>query len=179
MGADLVDPRDRFFIPLEKEKLTLPLDGCCLNASLQMLAEAFCQNLEAVVTTVSVPFFMATASVQKRRFMQIHMAERIRALKHVAPNQPLTPELERSARQKAEFRMDGESLRIPELVVDELSDFIGNAEFSEACQEILRQGLVLAWGAFEVLARDLEPVSVGAYRPQERPREHRGMVSPG
>jgi len=122
-------------------------------------AKSFQYNLEAAVATISIPLTLAMASARGWRFRQLHIAELVRSDFEPGgdPDDPLYKEALLSAQQKMQQELGSEE------GVDHLADstceFLMSVHKEEsvvdAAAELLRQGTVLVWGAFEVLARDL------------------------
>ncbi|WP_140854746.1 hypothetical protein [Myxococcus xanthus] len=155
MDSARTDPRSEFFIPLDQESLKLEYDKDSTPEEFHSIATAFDEHLWAVVNTASVPFYMAGTSAHSKIFMRFHTAERILALKLTTPGAKLSPELEKLAHEKAMARMTDEKTDFPTLLLDELRSVMDVTNLVESNRELLRQGLVLGWGALEVFTRDL------------------------
>ncbi len=121
------------------------------------IAEAFRANLRAAQLTASVPFELVNAGVQKRRFMQISIAERIR--------QKFIPEEATDEHQK--FREFAESdeggTQIADEIFGEINALLSDQEMGPAVAELMRQCPVLVWSAFEVLANDLFSIVINLH----------------
>jgi hypothetical protein len=126
------------------------LEGC---------VQALKRNLSAVVNTTTIPFQLMSASVQERRFQQLHMAARIRMLRKVTAGEDLPDALQREAYEVAREEMDKElkdnADHFARATVEELHSALAKPPFASAAAEILRQGEVLTWGALEVLSHDV------------------------
>src|SRR5262249_20728497 len=110
-----------------------------------------------------MPFALASASVEQSHFQRIHIAERIRARSldeaAVQPGEDLEAERERVAHSKARGRMrefvesdEGRNALIRDTCGFLLATLKRGLE--QAAQELIQQGLVLVWSAFEVFCRD-------------------------
>lgn len=131
-----------------------------LAPPLSEAATVFRDNLSSAIAVGSIPFAMARAAVVSRRFQAIHSAERIRALADVKAGEDLTPELQRRAYERASKRMDQECAspngrnRSVKETMSELGGALTDSDFDTAASELLRQTLVMVWGAFEVFITD-------------------------
>jgi len=135
-----------------------------LSAPFNEIGIALRANIDGLISTVSVPYTLANRSATDRHWQRIHSAERIRSLMLDAGSNETQVELEsrrqREARSVAESEME-RFVRSPEgrdaLIRDTLG-FLENLRSDEAvlraANELILQGVVLCWGAFEVLARD-------------------------
>jgi len=150
-----------FFIPIDETALFAKLDQA-ISGSLPVfapLAKAFRHNLSAVISTVSVPFHLIAAHVQDLRFQQIHTAEAIRA--RIGMSDVSTEVLYREALPIARERFSQESgspetiRRWSDQILRELEQSLGREDLARAASELLRQGSIGIWAAFEVLASDV------------------------
>ena len=99
--------------------------------------------------------------ILRQRFQQVHTAERIGARKYVTDEDVgIPPEGEAEALEIANRKFE-EERRDPELIsrfaantVEFLKSGLSSAEFERAAGDLLRQILVMIWGAFEILATD-------------------------
>jgi len=73
--------RQHFFVPFDPDDAfaTLRLAADQVPAEYAQIAAAFRQNLNAVLTTASMPFALASTGVHARHFERVGIAERIRA----------------------------------------------------------------------------------------------------
>jgi hypothetical protein len=121
------------------------------------VAAAFSRNIQAVISTATVPFRLAVAGVQRLRWQQLLTAERIRA-RNLLDQGATEADAEQAALRKANGRMAAElrtdSGRIGERVLDSLHEALGGYQFADGAAELLRQCTVLIWSGFEVLASD-------------------------
>lgn len=122
---------------------------------------AFKSNLLAAISVASIPFTLIHQATFDLRFQQIHMAERIRTLKQVKPNEKPSRELDEqaldTARKKVSEELAGEKTRenLARKVVVKLGLMAKNSATSSAADDLLRQLLVMCWGAFEAVTRDV------------------------
>jgi hypothetical protein len=155
-----------FFAPPQAEKIMADFDPATLSlrTEFQKIANAFRHNLISTISTVAMPFALADASAHQRIFQSLHACERIRAtLIEEYPNQceDLEEYRERIAYEKASCRMRTEFCESPvgaRVIIRHQSQFLLeglNHGLESAAQELLQQGLVLLWSAFEVLCRDM------------------------
>jgi hypothetical protein len=146
------------FSPAPEKQFALPI----VQGEYDQIAKTFDHNLHALLATVSIPATFAIASAYQSHWQRIHTAERIRSL---SPTDELEGKNEDERRQialeRARTRMnsfagskEGQQ-RIAEDACHQLVNALEETEVKLASQELLRQGLVLLWGAFEVLSRDL------------------------
>ena len=123
-------------------------------------AKTLRRNLDAAISVASIPFVMAHAGVVDRRFQAILSAERIRQLQFVEPEAGLSEKHESAAHKIASERLHTEleaedgRRRQSDQILNDLGNHLDNAEFKAAAAELLRQTLVMVWGAFEVFASD-------------------------
>ena len=122
------------------------------------VAATFRRNLQAVISTAAVPFWLSSAGVQHLRWQQLATAERIRAQTLVEAG-TREDEADRIALGIARERLAGELLTEPKIfgdrVLDSLRAALNEGIFAEGASELLRQCTVLAWSALEVLAQEV------------------------
>lgn len=133
--------------------------------ALRTIAAAFEQNIASVAQTAGIPFALATAAVHGSHWQRVYSAARIRSLKlDASPSEDKDAlEARRSAQasQQASIQMKAflESRDGPEIIAKQTCEFMLDAlhsgELEVAAEELIRQGLVLTWGALETLSRDL------------------------
>lgn len=154
--------RLRFFFPPTWKRLAGPLAVEIDSAppSVHAAAQAFRRNIVGAVATVSMPFKMAFASIEQRRLQALHAAERVQARKRrpqegtaVASSEDTVLQTARE-RMKAEWQDEDFRSKVAEQVFVEMVRGLDNEALAGACAELLRQGVVLTWGALEVFARD-------------------------
>jgi hypothetical protein len=130
----------------------------------QAIAKTFKYNLASALSAVSIPFCLASTSIHASHFQRLHSAESIRALsinaEEIAPREALEEIRKRKARQKEQFRMteftaseDGKQAIIFG-ICEFLTTSIIEREMEIAARELISQGVILVWSAFEVLFRD-------------------------
>ena len=126
-----------------------------LQTSRQQIALALLDSLGGVVRTLGIPFQYTYSQVHALHWQRHLMAERIRAL-------AIDDESERegSARTAAKLKFDDfVAAETGKVIADEvlgrLAALANEPEALSAARELARQGIVLAWSAFEVFARDL------------------------
>lgn len=160
------------------EKLVSTIEG--LPTHLKSIGEAFLQNLEGTTSTLAIPSSIAIAALNMQRFHQLHMAEIFSAKADMTELGEDTegadlPEPHKSralSRAMEAMKQEGESSEKSKSFSMSLVNFLhgtaqnGFANVEKAGRELLRQGLVLMWGAFEVLCRDLFIVHLN-----KKPRE--------
>lgn len=155
-----------FLVPPEEKKLFANFDESIhvLRPTVQKIAEAFRANILGLLTTVSFPYRLAHSATVDRHYQRIVSAERIRSLmleqKPGESDTDLDARREAVARKHAKEKMEefvSSSEGANTIIHDSLS-FLerskGDAELSASANELILQGVVLCWGAFEVLVRD-------------------------
>jgi len=157
------DLRKHSFVPPSPEGCFADLDAAAasLRPEYRPVVEAFRHSLMSTVSTVSMPFSLASASVEQSHFQRLHTAERIRA------DDLSTEDQEEAARAKANSRMldfvqsqDGRQALIRDTCLFLLSSL--GLGLERAAQELLEQGLALLWSALEVLCRDTFETTLNA-----------------
>lgn len=139
----------------------------------EAVAKAFRHNLGSAVSTVAMPFRLLRVGVLERHFDRIHAAERIRSLARYLNESDLQPgedldtvrkrEAEREALAQIEALVkseDGQQMLIRDTCLSLLTSLHHGLEHAAA--ELLQQGLVLLWSAFEVLFRDAFEILLNA-----------------
>jgi hypothetical protein len=121
------------------------------------IAYAFINNLLAVLAVAGIPYLMASTGVVRRRYWMVYAAERIRSLKLAKTEEErdrwtLESTQKRVAAEEAEDAARDAQSRS---VLQDLSDLLKSRDFAFAADELVRQSVVLTWGALEVLATDL------------------------
>lgn len=117
-------------------------------------------NLSSSVLVGSIPFTMASAWAHDRRFHSLHLAEQIRALKFVGPGEsPSNEQLDQAlqtAQQNfaAEMTTEDGVAYMKAAVLNRLLTSLRDQQFLDAACELLRQVLVMVWGAIEAFVGD-------------------------
>ncbi len=138
-------------------KLRQTVAGC--PPLLRLVGEAFMSGVAGAVSTLCVPVTLAMASAQEWRFRQLHIAELIRS--GASPDADESDGTRQAALAAACERMaeEAKSDKGINQMADSACLFLLQAEkeaaFREAAAELLRQGTVLLWAAFEEFSRDL------------------------
>ncbi len=128
------------------------------------IAEAFRSNIIGLLSTVSFPYALAHAASIDRHYQRIYSAERIRSLSLDEEDGESDPDLElqriKNAQELSHKKLH-EFIGSPkgkEIVIEDSLSFLerslNESSLSESANELVLQGVVLCWGAFEVLARD-------------------------
>src|SRR5206468_2771790 len=155
-----------FAIPPSVEKEFPPLTEAIARTSKPFteIGTALRANIAGLLSTVSVPYTLAYRSATDRHWQRIYSTARIRSLKLTAGPNEMQEELELRREREAMTRAKSEMTNYvasPEgrdaLIWDTLG-FLENLRSDEtvigAANELILQGIVLCWGAFEVFARD-------------------------
>ncbi len=166
-GSAVEKMRTYFFVPPDVGSFMAEVNQLASGAELPMaeIARAFAHNVSAVISTVSIPFTLASTSVHRQHYWRFGTAERIRARMIEQEENETEEALERRrdahAGKRADERMqeflatsDGTNTVTEDICHFLLSGFKEQGG-ADAASELLHQGVVLLWGAFEVLARDI------------------------
>lgn len=122
----------------------------CINP----VVDSFKRNLMAAVNIGTIPFFSVHAAAMSSRYQTILTSERIRSLGTDYGEQSYVSAAK--SRMTEELSNPDTHRRIGLEALDRLSSLLMSSdEFALAADELLRQVLVMSWGAFEVLASDL------------------------
>lgn len=125
---------------------------------------AFVSNLSGMLSTICMPVTIASASAQQWRYRQILMAERIRYKGRLSGAGRTEKETNELAQKR--FKDELSSKDGVDRITDATSEFLlhlhNDSLVKEAAAELLLQGIVLAWGAVEILARDVLEATVNA-----------------
>lgn len=121
---------------------------------------AFRTNLSSAFRVGSIPFQLTQNAVLNQRYNQLLIAARIRGRASVIEGS-LPPNEEDEAISKAAHTSMAGELADPEMIdhhakatLTTLRGHLQNPEFRATAQELLRQVLVITWGAFENLVSD-------------------------
>jgi hypothetical protein len=158
--------RMAFVIPPDQEQSFKPLTEviALVGEPFKEIGRALQANLDGLLSAVSIPYTLAYRSTVNAHWQRIHTAARIRSLKlHGAPDETpdaLEARRDREALARAKPKMDDfvASTVGRDIVICDTLLFLERLHTDEslagAANELILQGLVLCWGAFEVLARD-------------------------
>ena len=155
-----------FAIPPDEKQLFSPLAEAIARVSkpFDEIGTALRANIAGLISTVSVPYTLANKSATDLHWQRIHIAERIRSRGLDAGPNETQDELElrrhQEAQARAESKMDsfvcsseGNEALIRDTLVF-LESLRTDGAVIAAANDLILQGVVLCWGAFEVFARD-------------------------
>ncbi len=166
LNQTIREMRDHFFVPPAPNETFSRLDELIeeLDTKYQALGQTFRHNLASALSSVAMPFALASASVRESHFQRIHTAERIRAgsieLDAIQPGERLEEVREREAYRIAGSRMTEfeESEEGKNAIIRDICSFLITSlearELKLAARELVQQGIILIWSAFEILFRD-------------------------
>jgi hypothetical protein len=155
-----------FAIPPDENQLFLPLTEVNLRVGkpFSEIGTALRVNLAGLLSTISMPYTMAHKSSLDRHWQRIHSAERIRSLMlNAEPHETqeaLQQRRDRQALTRARSMMDEfvHSLEGRSAIIGDTLHFLDRLRSDEslggAARELILQGAVLCWGAFEVFSPD-------------------------
>ena len=167
LDRSLREMRAYFLVPPGTEETFARLDTLIktLLPEYRRLAEAFKHSLSSTLSTVAMPFSLATSSVHQSHLQRLHIAESIRArsieLDSIKPGEDLEQVREREAHRIASQRMREliESEEGQNVIIRDVCGFLlaglEEGELTSATKELIQQGTILLWSAFEVLFRDV------------------------
>lgn len=150
----------KFLVPRNNDFLLPDTMNAIAKApvSVKPSAEAFISGFRGAMATVCMPVTLALASAQEWRFRQIHIAEMIR---HQAdPQAGASDPANAAALKQAQETMlkEVQSKEAINAIADSACHFLLEVHKKEdverGASELLRQGTVLLWSAFEAFARD-------------------------
>jgi hypothetical protein len=170
-GGLLRDLRHRlaaqFVVPARVNRLLTEFETWIaeLPTPYREITTAFTANIRGLLWTVTIPYSLARASALDRHYQRISTAEHIGSLMLDATENETEADLrarrEREAHDKTRLGVEAflASKEGKEALTRDTCHFLLRAVASEpfalAAQELLLQGVVLCWGAFEVLGRDV------------------------
>jgi hypothetical protein len=157
--------RAHFFVAPAFEELAKGLDALVLAAppTYADLGQTFRKSLASTLSTVGLPFALATTSVLQSRYQRLHIAERIRALPvgdddDEGGEQQAAREANAAERAEERLREFQSSKDGMDQLIDDTCWFLLNSlretAVEAASNELIQQGVVLLWSAFEVFFRD-------------------------
>ncbi|MEX0405528.1 hypothetical protein ABGN05_07650 [Aquibium sp. LZ166] len=145
------EPEDFYAVPEFAGSAESPLNESLL---------AFKSNLHSAIQIANIPYELAHGAVLRQRFHSLLTAERILNVKHME-NGERDEEGEARAREIARKRMS-EELRREEIIalhaeetLNRLDEHLSIGGFALSAEELLRQVLIVAWGAFESFVSDI------------------------
>ena len=156
MSSPTAQVREVFLVPQDihasAEKLRAQVHGAPVE--LQTTAEAFAENLQGVIRTLSIPFQYTYSQVHSLHWQRAFLAERIRA--GGTADDAERAEVDRqNASMKFQEYLRGEGGKVlADEVVQRLLHLKSERESLAGARELTRQGVVLTWSAIEVIARD-------------------------
>lgn len=157
-GSDSRKTIDRF-VWMAKEDYFSPIHQASFDEPFSSIRDVFVDNLNSSITVGSVPFTLANASINQQRFHQLYTAERIRSLKPDPPHSDGADDEQAFVRALDLMKLEQANPQNAKDHVNRILKFLESGirqeSFSKAADELLRQVLVMIWGAFEVLATDL------------------------
>lgn len=116
---------------------------------------SFLDSLKGMMRILSMPFDFAYTEVHGLHWQRILMAERIRALGHENEAEREDVAIAKAEAKLKEFLAEDGGAVLREQLVERLHRLASSAESLATARELTRQGIVLMWSAFEVLARDI------------------------
>lgn len=150
-----INPKDFIFIPLDYGEFLKPINNIIddIEKDYQLIGNVFIHSLNGLFLTISLPFNLTQSSVLKRRLQQFHLAELIRGTKTPKRDEKESLEIANKKFEK-ELGNKDEIKSMTEATLQELRQLINNENMKPALDEILRQGTVLTWSAFEVFFKN-------------------------
>lgn len=129
------------------------------SSELQSVFSAFEQNLGSALTVGSIPFQLMNASILEIRFNQLMAAERIRSRKSEFDGMSdderhLTADTIANERMRTELADPDTINRHAKSTLAGLGNHLRDPRFMFSSEELLRQVLVMSWGAFETFVND-------------------------
>lgn len=153
-----------FYAPPPGQEMFVSFEplAAVLTPQYSLIAAAFRHSVEAALSTVSIPFFLAFDRAQSIRFQKIHILARMRTIRKEPSTASFTREHDRLAHEEAQLEMNEfmKSAEGTNAMVNDTTHFLLGAlerddqNLAVAARELLQQGLILVWSAFEVLFRD-------------------------
>jgi hypothetical protein len=143
----------------------------CAESRINAPLLAFEANLSSALQVANIPFQLTQVAVVEQRITQLTIAEKIRCRTKVEAGEIAEEDTDKVAGEIARDRLSGE-LKDDEMITRFanhtlliLDRHLQNDEFAESAQELLRQVLVICWGALEILVNDILRVLLNA-KPQ-------------
>ena len=174
------------FVWYSKEMFSEPLNHAVKSAAhLQAFTDNFRDNLYAVSAMCSLPARMGGVLIYNRRMALLAAANRLEAeLGSVSLSEAERDRIEQESYEKADAKIRAEPRPSKEEIL-RAAEPMAHA-FRSEIEELMREGLVLIWGAIEVLASDLfafslnrKPSLVRLLNEDERAKRLFGVKSVG
>src|SRR5690242_328986 len=153
--ARLRDMRVHFLVPVQEEEIFAEFDTAVASIPLvyQSAANAFRHSILSALSTVTMPFTLASVSVTQSHYQRFDIAERIRFDDGtVPPGENLESFRAKEAAKKADLRMTEfvQSKDGQEHIIRGICDFLLSSlrpamGVENAARELILQGLVLLW----------------------------------
>jgi hypothetical protein len=153
-----------FVIPASTDELLDPIRALSGNAppALAASAQAFCANIQSVVSTAGIPYKLVLAGSHQRRYQLLYLAAELQAVVDGVPDSTTgSSAVADFARQDAGKRaqdfaqsaegraaLNHETCRL-------LLDLAKIDDVRDAAAQLNLQAALLTWGAFEALSRDV------------------------
>jgi hypothetical protein len=134
-------------------------------------AKVFLENIEAAITTAKIPYTIARTSILTARFNTLTIRHRILFDADTRTSLPSDEDIEKTPKEQAEldeivrkkalveFLEEQKNLAARSQIENQWAAFLiaqlQDKEMETAAKELLRQAVVMIWGAFEVLCRDI------------------------
>lgn len=127
------------------------------NTKYSSAISTFISNMDAAIAVGNVPYIMMHGAVMDRIFQSYHMAESIRALEMGGGTSKTPEEIRFLADASMEDHLNDKENResIAKETLARLDGLLKDPTFEDASRDLLRQVLVMIWGAFEVLCSDV------------------------
>ena len=163
-----------------KRYYLLPIDLCAIESEIEVIiggkpgriagpAKVFLENVNAAITTATIPYTSAKTNVLSNLFRHLATQHRILVARDALTIENMgreqTPEEEAEQNKLAHERAlkefqnrlndQLEKDRVTKAWCVFLLDGLQDKQMETAAQELLRQAVVIVWGAFEVLCRDI------------------------
>ena len=178
-GPEMEGILSKVLLVAQESTLLSDLDASVspLSPPLDAIGQAFRHNLAGAISTLAMPVDLVFAGAKKERLHRLQLAAIFRAKARMAASpdgsEGDVPEPERRrAGQEAEEQLrreldsnDGIN-SLARISVEILAEALQEKKVQRSAEELLRQGVVLIWGSFEVLCRDLFVAHLNT-RPQD------------
>jgi hypothetical protein len=155
-----------FAIPPDEKQLFSPLAEAIARVGKPFaeIGAALRANVAGLISTVSMPYTLAHRSATDRHWQRLYTAARIRSRLLDAGSNETEEELELRREREAFTRARSDMATFVhstdgrDAFIRDTLGFLENLHSDEAvigaANELILQGVVLCWGAFEVMARD-------------------------